>query len=105
MLLHLLCVACLTCALWFFTPCGLCFAARLPLLLLRSAANALKICRIFLLFQKVGDVEKCVTLQPYIDECRLHTGKDARNTAFVNGTCEGVFVLALVVDFRELIVF
>ena len=89
----------------FFTPRWLRFAAWLSLLLLWRAANPLKVRRVFLLFEKVGDVEKCVALQPQVDECRLHTGQNTSDTAFVNGTREGIFVFALVVDFRELIVF
>ena len=60
---------------------------------------------VFLLFCKVGDVEKRVALQTNIDKCRLHAGKDAGNFAFVNGAGEGVLILALVIDFRELVVF
>ena len=60
---------------------------------------------IFLLFGEVGDVEKRIALQTNIDKCRLHAGKDAGDFAFVNGAGESVFVLALIVDFRKLVVF
>ena len=43
-------------------------------------------------------------LQAKIDEGRLHAGKHARDFSFVNGACKGVFVLTLVVDFREFVV-
>ena len=98
-------VACPARAFAFFIPGWLRFAAWLSLLLLWRAANPLKVRRVFLLFEKVGDVEKCVALETQVDECRLHAWQNARNTAFVNGTREGIFVFALVVDFRELIVF
>ena len=87
----------------FFFVNRLRFAAWLALL--GASANPLKVRRISLFFQKIGDVKECVPLQPDINECRLHSGQNARDTAFVNGTREGVFVFALVVNFRELIVF
>jgi hypothetical protein len=61
----------------------------------------------FLIFKlnKVGYVEKRVSLQSQIDKCRLHAGQNACHSSVVNGTREGVLVFAFVVDFRELIVF
>jgi hypothetical protein len=38
---------------------------------------------VLVFFEEVRDVKKCVTLQPQIDECRLHSGEDARYAAFV----------------------
>jgi hypothetical protein len=63
--------------------------------------------RLFLIFEldKVGYVEESIALQAEVDECRLHAWQNPCHTAFVNGTREGVFVFAFVVDFRELIVF
>ncbi len=60
---------------------------------------------IFLFFSEVGDVKESIALQADIDKCRLHAGKDTGDFAFVNGAGEGVFVFALVIDFRELVVF
>jgi len=94
----------LAAALGFF-PNRLCFPARLFLLLRLRSANALKVRRIFLLFEKIGDIKKRVALQPEIDKRRLHSWQNARYTAFVNGTREGIFVFALVVDLCELIIF
>ncbi len=93
-------------ALSFFFVNRLCLAARLTSRLgLRASANALEVRRVTLLFKKIGDVEKCIALEAEVDKCRLHARQNARNTAFVNGTREGIFVFALVVYFRELIVF
>lgn len=60
---------------------------------------------VFLFFCKVCDVEERIAFQAYIDKGRLHAGKDAGNFAFVNRAGKGVFVLALVVDFRKLVIF
>ena len=57
---------------------------------------------VFLFLQKVGDVQKRVALQANVDKRRLHARKHARYFAFVNGTREGVFVFALVVNLGEL---
>src|SRR5271165_194410 len=54
--------------------------------------------------QEVGNVKKRVPLQPDINERRLHAGKHARDTAFVDGSCEGVLIFPLEKDFGELIV-
>ena len=54
---------------------------------------------------EVGYVEERIALQAKVDKCRLHAGQNPCHAAFVNGTREGIFVFAFVVDFRELIVF
>ena len=56
-------------------------------------------------FHEVGNVEEGVALQADVDKGRLHAGKDAGYAAFVDGSGEGVFVLAFEIDFREEIVF
>ncbi len=63
-----------------------------------------QILRVFQL-HKVGDIEERVALQANVDKGRLHSGEDASNAAFIDGTCQGVFVFAFEVDFREQIVF
>ena len=66
--------------------------------------NVVQILRVFQL-HKVGDVKEGVALQANVDKCRLHSRKHAGYASFVNGTCQGVFIFALEVDFREQIVF
>jgi hypothetical protein len=56
-------------------------------------------------FHEVGNVEKGIAFQADVDESRLHAWKHAGYAAFVNGSCEGVLVLALKINFREQIVF
>ncbi len=56
-------------------------------------------------FEEVGDVEEGVALEADVHEARLHAGEDAGYAAVVDGTGEGVFVLALVIDFGECFVF
>jgi hypothetical protein len=60
-----------------------------------------------MLFQlhEVGNVEEGVAFQADVDESRLHAWKNAGYAAFVNGSCKGVLVLALKINFREQIVF
>ena len=69
--------------------------------------SLLQLVGLFLVFEldEVGYVEERVALQAEVDKCRLHAGQNARYAAVVNGTREGVFVFAFVIDFRELIVF
>jgi hypothetical protein len=59
----------------------------------------------FLEVEEVGHVKEGIALQAYIDECRLHAWKHARNSSFVDGSREGVFVSPLVVNLGKLIVF
>ena len=56
-------------------------------------------------FHKISDIEEGVAVEADIDERRLHAGKHARHFAVVDGAGEGVFVLALVIDLSELVVF
>ena len=62
---------------------------------------------VVMLFQlhKVGNVEEGVAFQADIDKRRLHARQNAGDAALIDGACEGVFVFALEVDFREQIVF
>jgi hypothetical protein len=50
---------------------------------------------------KVGDVKERVAFQANVNKSGLHSGKNAGDTSFVNGTCQGVFVLAFQVNFSE----
>ena len=50
------------------------------------------------IFKKVADIQESVAIETDIDKGRLHAGKHAGHSAFVYGTCEGVFVLALEID-------
>src|SRR6185437_13610054 len=51
------------------------------------------------LFHEIGDVEEGVALKADVHEAGLHARQDAGNATVVDGTCESVFVLALVIDF------
>jgi hypothetical protein len=55
--------------------------------------------------KKIGHVKKRIALQSNVHESGLHSGKDARNTAFVNAAREGIFFFTLVVNFHELVIF
>lgn len=55
-------------------------------------------------FEEIGNVKERVAFQANIHEGRLHARKYPGDAAFVNGSCQGVFVLAFEIDFRELIV-
>ena len=72
----------------FFRNCcgfGVC---RLRAHILHAAASRDGIRQIVVvLFQihEVGDVEKRITLQSDVDECRLHAGKHAGDFPFVDG--------------------
>ena len=63
-----------------------------------AAFTALKVRRLSLFFQKVGDVQEGVALQAHIDKSRLHARQHAGHTAVIDRAGEGVFVLALVVN-------
>ena len=69
--------------------------------------SLLQLVGLFLIFEldEVGYVKERVALKPQIDKRRLHARQYACNASVVDGTREGVFVFAFVVDFRELIVF
>ena len=72
---------------------------------MRAIYYLLKVFLIFLFFEEVGDVKKGIALESDVDECGLHSGKDSCDTAFVDGTCERVLILALKIDFGKLFVF
>src|ERR1700756_532590 len=59
-----------------------------------------------MLFQlhKVGNVQESIALEADIHECRLHSGENSGDAPFVDRSCEGVFVLALKINFSELVV-
>jgi hypothetical protein len=56
-------------------------------------------------FHEVGDVQEGVALKSDLNERRLHARKHACDFTFVNGSREGVFVLAFEIDFYDLIIF
>src|SRR5262249_52085521 len=56
-------------------------------------------------FHEVGDVEEGVALEADVHEGGLHAGKDAGDFAVIDGACESVFVLALVINLGEGVVF
>jgi hypothetical protein len=70
-----------------------------------AVRNALEVGGVLLLFEEIGDVKEGVALETYVDECRLHSGEDSGDASLVDGAGEGVFVLALVINFCDLIVF
>ena len=61
----------------------------------------------FLVFQfhEVRYIEEGVAFESYVDKCRLHARQDAGDSAVVDGTSQRIFVFALVINLRELIVF
>src|SRR4051794_17814296 len=65
------------------------------------------IVEVFGIFQlhEVGDIKERVALQADVNKSGLHSGKNAGDASFVDGTTQGVFFLALEEDFREQIVF
>jgi hypothetical protein len=60
---------------------------------------------VFIFFHKVRHVEEGVAFQANVNKSGLHTGQDAGDAALVYGAGERVFVLALVIDFRQPVVF
>jgi hypothetical protein len=86
---------------------GMLLDMRLGLVALRCRAVGGDIVEVLGVFQlhKVGDVEERVALQANVDKRRLHSREYAGYASFVDGTCQGVFIFALEVDFREQIVF
>jgi hypothetical protein len=59
---------------------------------------------LFVVFEEIGDVQKCIAIQADVDKRRLHARQDSRHAAFMNTAGQRIFVLALVVDFDYLIV-
>jgi len=66
---------------------------------MRTRDDLLELFLVFLLFEKVGHIEKGIALQADIDKRRLHARQHARDAPFVNGSRERVFVLAFKIDF------
>src|SRR5271165_1304405 len=54
---------------------------------------------IFEVFEDVADVQERVSIQPNVDECRLHAGQDPRYFSFVDAADERELFLTLNVDF------
>ncbi len=54
---------------------------------------------VFEIFENVADVQESVAVETDIDERGLHTGKDARDAAFVDATDEREFFFALDINF------
>jgi hypothetical protein len=65
----------------------------------------LEVGRVAGLFHKVCDVEEGIPLEADVDEAGLHARQNARHAAVIDGPREGVFILALVIDFRESVIF
>jgi hypothetical protein len=80
-------------------------SAHKPRSRLAGQHRAIKLARVFLLFDEVGDVQKRVPVQPYIHKGGLHAGKHAGYAAVINRAGECVFVFALVMDLNELLIF
>ena len=72
---------------------------------MRAIYDLLKLFLIFLFLEEVSNVKESVALQSDIDECRLHSGQHSCDAAFVDRTCERVFVFTLKIDFVKLLVF
>src|SRR5262249_38025789 len=63
--------------------------------------------RLFLVFQfeEIRYIEERIALQPEVHKGGLHAGEHARYALVIDRSSESVLVFALVVDFRELVVF
>jgi hypothetical protein len=81
------------------------FALRLLLLSARLRDDFLIVLIFLDAFHEVGHVQERVALESDLDERRLHARKHACDFTFVNGSREGVFVLAFEIDFYDLIIF
>src|SRR5262249_43150820 len=57
------------------------------------------------LFHEVGNIEEGIALEADVHKGGLHAREDAGDFAVIDGACEGVFVLALVIDFGKGVVF
>jgi hypothetical protein len=51
------------------------------------------------IFENVADVQEGIAIQADIDECRLHTGKNASDSAFVDAADQRELFFALDIDF------
>jgi hypothetical protein len=70
-----------------------------------AIAIRIEISRVTGLFHEVRNVKERVALKSDIHKRGLHARKHARDFAVVNRACECVFVLALVINLRQRIVF
>jgi hypothetical protein len=53
---------------------------------------------VFQIFKNITDIEEGIAVEADVHESRLHAGKDASDSAFVDATDEGKLFLALDVD-------
>jgi hypothetical protein len=60
---------------------------------------------LFVVLEEVGNIQERVPIQSDIDECRLHSGQNTRDPAFVDAAGQRILVFALMVDFDHLVVF
>jgi hypothetical protein len=60
---------------------------------------------LIVVLKEIGDIKEGVAIEADIDECRLHSRQNARYTAFVDASREGVFFFPFVEQFHDLIVF
>ena len=56
-------------------------------------------------FHEVGDVKEGVALEADVHEAGLHARQNAGDASVIDGTGERVLVLALVINFGEVVVF
>ena len=54
---------------------------------------------IFEIFENIADVQEGVAVQADIHECRLHTGQNAGNSAFIDAADKREFFFALDINF------
>src|SRR5438105_3133118 len=59
---------------------------------------------VLLQLHEVGNVQEGIALQADVNKSRLHSGEDASYASLIDRSCEGVFIFALEVNFREQIV-
>jgi hypothetical protein len=60
---------------------------------------------LLVILEEIRDIQKCVPFQADVHEGGLHARKHTRNLALMNAAGKGVLVLALMVDFDQLVVF
>ena len=72
---------------------------------LTGRSSPVTLIEVLVFFQEVRYVQKRIALQAQIDEGRLHAGKHARHTSFMNTAGERILIGALEVNFHQLIVF
>jgi hypothetical protein len=59
---------------------------------------------LLVIFEEIRNVQERVAFQADIDERRLHSRQDAGHSSFVNATRQRIFLLPLVVHFRDLLI-